>query len=451
MVHYLDQIAAFICRCKFEDFPFPVIQRAKEVVADTLAVIALGAQEEEVKRLTGKMAGPGRKKGAMVVGAGVRTEPIQAAFLNGAAGTFLEILEGSNYARGQPAIHALPAALAVAEEMNLSGREFLTAFLLGYEICARIGMACKLRLSMHPNGTWGTVGAAIAVGKLKGYGEQDMREMINVSSSLTLATSRRTMVEGGTVRNLYAGVSGHMGILCHDLIQAGFTGEMDGLQSVFGQVVSESFVPGVMTEDLGRRWEILRNFYKGYACGRYCQSVLEPLVSMIAGLPGGRMDPAEVARVEVTTYFWGAQLTEQNPRNTLAAKFSVPFTVATYIVNGSAGVDSFTARAMNDPAVKALAKRVTVREDSQMTALWPKSRPALVKVFLASGTVLEGRALTNKGDAEDPYTPEELRVKFFELADRVWNHETAEAIYGEALNLENLGNVNQLTNRMSST
>ena len=131
----------------------------------------------------------------------------------------------------------------MAEARRLSGRQLLTALILGYEVSARIGIACKIRMSMHPHGSWGTVGAAVAVGKLLEYDRTAMREIINVSSSLTLATSRRTMLEGGLVRNTYSGVSGHMGILAHQLVAPDSTEKKTGLKTVFGSVVSETFEP----------------------------------------------------------------------------------------------------------------------------------------------------------------------------------------------------------------
>ena len=69
------------------------------------------------------------------------------------------------------------------------------------------------------------------------------------------------MLEGGTVRNAYAGVSGHMGILAHHLVQSGFTGERDGLGNFFGNVVSYTFVPEKMTGDLGKRFEIACTYF----------------------------------------------------------------------------------------------------------------------------------------------------------------------------------------------
>ncbi len=449
MPGYLDQVASYVCHCSFDDLPPEVVQRAKEVVADSLAVIAAGAQEREVKALTARILVPAAPRVATLIGTGLRTEPMKAALVNGTAGTFLELDEGHQFARGHPGIHVVPAALAQAEQEGLSGRGLLTALVVGYEIGARIGMACKIRMSMHPHGTWGTVGAAVAVAKLMGYEEPDMKEIINLSSSLGLATSRRTMLEGGTVRNVYAGVSGYMGFLAHHLVQCGFTGERDGLDSVFGTVVSDTFLPEVMTEELGRRFEITRNYFKQHACCRYNHAALDALNAIVAKIPGGRIQPEQVAKVEVMTYSLAAQLRDQNPQNTLAAKFSIPFAVATFIVHGNAGVRCFTPQTVDSPRIKALARKVTVTEDADLTAMMPRRRPSRVRLVLRDGTLLEAQTLTNKGDAEDPYTREELKAKYHELAEPIWGYEVAEKIYADVTNLEEMNDINQMTARMS--
>jgi len=448
MPGYLNAMVNYICQFEFDDLAPEVIKRGKEIIADTIACIAIGVQEDEVKALIGRLAAPGTPQVATVIGAGLRTEPVKAALINGTAGVALELDEGSRYARGHPAIHALPPVLAMAEERKRSGKDLLTAFVLGYEIGARLGIACTLRPSLHPHGTWGTVGGAVGVGKLMGYNEQAMKELINVSSSLTLATSAQTMLGGGTVRNVYSGVSGFMGILAHDLVQSRFTGEIDGLGSVFGTVVSDTFSPEVMTRDLGTRFEITRNYFKRHACIRANQATLEALSAIIAQTPKGRIRSEDVAKVEVMTYSTAALFSDQNPLNVFAAKFSIPFSVATFIFHGHAGVSSFRPEAVANPTIKALAQRVTVQEDPSFTAMMPERRPSRVRLTLSDGKKLGAEIFTNKGDFDDPYDYEELREKYYELTDPVWGHELAGNIYTDVMALEELNDINKLTEKM---
>jgi 2-methylcitrate dehydratase PrpD len=443
----LDQLSAFLADCRYEDLPPPVIESARLVIADCIAAIAAGSAEPEVEALTERLCAGGAGGPATVIGPGRGVEAAKAAFLNGTAGTFLELDEGNQYCRGHPGIHAVPAALAFAETHALSGRELVLAVVLGYEIGARIGIASKLSMAMHPHGTWGTVGAAVAVAKLGGADAETMARTINVSSSLGLATSRKTMLEGGLVRNTYAGISGHMGVLAHDLVSAGFTGEKDGLTSVWGSVVSDRFDPQVMVEALGQRWEIARNYFKRHAACRYTHAALDVVTAIAAERPGG-LKADDIEKIDVATYSLAGQLNDREPTNTLAGKFSVPFAVATTIVNGSSGVRSFTWEAVRDEAVRALALRVDVREDAKLTAMMPDFRPASVTITFKDGSRTEASTTTNKGDTEDPYTPGELGEKYYELTTRAWDRATAEAVHGDILAIEELADVNTLTARM---
>jgi 2-methylcitrate dehydratase PrpD len=449
MPDYLDAIISYICKNTFDDLSQDVILSAKEVLSDSLGVIAAGSREEEVKGLISRIVRPGDYQVATLIGAGLRTESLKAGLINGTAGTFLELDEGNQFARGHPGIHIVPAVLAVAEEKRLSGKEVLNALVLGYEVGARIGIACKIRMSMHPHGTWGTVGAAVAVGKLLGYNERAMKEIINVSSSLSLSTSRKTMLEGGTVRNVYSGVSGLMGILAWHLVESGFTGERDGLSTVFGSVVSETFVLEKMTEKLGERFEIARNYFKRHACCRYNHATLDAINTITAKLPEGRIQPEDIAKVEVMTYSLAAQLCDQNPRNMLAGKFSIPFAVATSIVHGDTGISSFSEQAVNDPNIRALAQRVEVVEAPELTAMMPARRPSRVRITLKDGRELDAESFVNKGDLEDPYTAEELQEKYYGLTDPIWGHETAEKVHAKVMALEDVGDINEMTALMA--
>lgn len=415
---YLRELAAFVAGASFSGLPGEVVDRARWLLADTVATIGAGAQEAETRRLAERMV-PANRGTAPVVGTAHRAASATAAFLNGTAGTFLELDEGNQFCRGHPGIHVVPAVLAEAQALGASGERALLAAVLGYEVGARIGIASKLRMTMHPHGTWGTVGAAVAMASLHGYDADRVAEIVNVASCLGLATSRRTMLEGGTVRNSYAGFSNQLGMTAHHLVQAGFEGERDGLATVYGTVIADDFRPDAMVAELGTRWELARNYFKRHACCRYNHATLDAL-RQVLDRHGSTLDTARVVRVEVQTYSLAAQLSDPKPRNMLAAKFSVPFAVATFLVHRAATVEAFRDDARADAAVLDLAARVNVVEDPALTAMVPAYRPARVRVHLADGTVEEAEARVNRGDTEDPYTADDLREKFFELATPVW-------------------------------
>jgi len=446
MSEYLNEVSAFVADTNYSNLPSEATDRGRRVIADTIAAIACGSAEPEVVALLGRMVksdGP-----SSIIGTGRGSDPGTAAFLNGTAGTFLELDEGNQFSRGHPGIHTVPSVLAVAELIGAEGQAFLTAMILGYEIGARIGIAAKILPTMHPHGTWGTVGSAVAVAKLMNASANKIREVINVSSTLGLATSRQTMLQGGTVRNSFAGISGQMGVLVWDMVESGITGEVDGLSSIWGKVSSTDWKPAEMTKDLGSRYEIARNYFKRHACCRYNHGTLDAL-AMIEK-ENGTLSVDAIDNILVETYSLAAELSDPSPKNTLAGKFSVPFAVASTLINRSSGVASFTWDMIRDPAIQALSDRVKVIENPRLTAMMPDFRPSLVTVELKDGRRLSAEARTNRGDTEDPYNDDELDLKYFELTSRVWSENVSQRIYDCCFNIHQLEDVNVLTGHFAA-
>ena len=411
---YLATFSRFAAELSFDALPAEVRRHAGWVLADTIASIVGGAAEPELRSWAALQPdGP-----ATLVGLGRSTQTVLAALVNGTAGTFLEMDEGNRFARGHPAIHVLPAIMALAQERRSQAGDFLGALVAGYEVGSRLGAASQLRGSMHPHGTWGTIGAAAACARLLGRDAAAMRETINVASSMTIATSKRTMLEGGLVRNAYAGLANQNGLLAAQLAACGFTGERDGLQSLFGTIVSEHFDTARLVEGLGTDWHLAHNYFKLHSCCRYNHGTLDAIDILSArdGLPA--VD--DIDHIDVMSYSLAAELDATAPRNTLAAKFSVPFAVATRLVNGSSGLASFTWDAVRDERVQALARKVRIAEDPAMTRRLPMERPARVTITDRTGRQWVGEAGANRGDDAAPYTPAELEAKFLELAARAW-------------------------------
>ena len=423
----LSELAGFVAEA---EVPEAVRTKTALILADTIGAIVGGADEAEVRALTARVAA-GSRGDAVVIGPGTRVSAGSAAFLNGVAGTTLEMDEGNRFCKGHPGVHVIPAALAMAE--GASGRALLSAIAVGYEAAARVGIATHLRPAMHPHGTWGAIGATVAAMRLRGMGAEAHREGMNMAASLGLSTSRRTMLEGGTVRNVFAGVSNRMGVLAVDLVDAGYTGDSDGVAEVFGRVVSDRFDADALRRGLGAPWNVDRNYFKVHSCCRYNHAALDALEALLAKEPEALS--GELANVLVDSYAFAAELDDPAPRNVLAAKFSVPFAVATRIVTGSSGVESFSAERVADPAIRALAGRVTVREDAAMTAALPELRPARVTVTRADGRVFSAGVETNRGDESDPYSEAELHSKFMSLTARLWSASKAEAVWEATLGL----------------
>lgn len=437
---WIADLSAFLESLTWDEIPGEVQEQARYVLMDTLGAVLAGTVEPEFQALGRRMVASSRGV-STAVGFQQAVSTGTAALLNGMAGTFLEVDEGHRVARGHPAVHVLPAVWAEAEQRGSSGADVLEALVAGYEVAARLGGATRLRSQMHPHGTWGVLGAATGVGKLRAYDAERFAQVINVASSLTLATSKQTMLQGATVRNAYAGVAGQLGLLAADLVDSGFTGERSGVETVFGSVVSEVFMPEEMRHDLGAQWEITHNYFKQHACCRYAHGALDALELILA--QQGPLALDEIESMEVRTYQLAAELENRFPDSMLAGKFSIPFALATRLVTGASGVTSFTADAVQDARALELAARVTVVEDPALTAKLPQQRPAQLRIRMR-GRDLTADVTYNRGDDVDPYTRVELEQKFERLAQRALPAHEVPALRGTLLTLENLEAVTQL-------
>jgi 2-methylcitrate dehydratase PrpD len=439
---YLDRLASWAATTPLDAIPSAVRERGCLVIADSLGVTAHGMQTIEMQEFVSRQltGAPGGR--ASVIGAGRRTDPASAALLNGTAGTWIDMNEGNLHAGGHPGIQVIPLAWALAEQESRSGRDLLAAFTVGYEVSARIKRASATRLAVHPHGTFGTIGAAVALARLLGYDTGATREIINVSATLGVAASRRALTTGATVRNVYTGLSGSMGWLAHTLVQSGFTGEPDAVASVYGAIYADRFDPEATVRGLGEEFLLPRGFIKIHACGRYIHGALDCVETLMARRP---LVPESIKVIRVRTYAMAASLGHTDIRSEFGARFSLPFAVASLLCHGRSGLDNYEAAAVADPRIRALARRVEVAEDPDFTRAFPQRQPTEVTVVLTDGTEFSERADFHRGEAENPHPPDAVRSKFLDLAAPVWGKNRAEALYGRVLDLERVPDVAVLT------
>jgi 2-methylcitrate dehydratase PrpD len=437
----LAALARFVAGTAAGAIPAPVRDHAALIVADTIGVVLGGSREPEAARLR---AGADRSAGpATVIGKGFgRAEPWWAAVANGLAGTMLELDEGNRFARGHPGIHVLPAALAEAERLGRSGDALLAAFVLGYDVAARLGGAAPVRRGMHMHGVHGAVGAAAAVARLRELDVDATARTLGVAAGLTLGTSWRTALGGATVRNAYAGVAGANGWLAADLAAAGITPLPDMLSESFGRISGTGLDAGAALEELGARFEVTRNYFKRYACCRYNHPAVEALEELLAAAP---ISPDRVAAIRVATSALGATMSDRDPVGSLGAKFSIPYSLAVRLVLGDCGAEAFREPALSDPRVRALARLVEVAEDPALTALVPDKRPARVEVRLTDGRVHARQVDTPAGEFDRPYPEALLREKFVALASDDLGAAGAAAAWESARHVGELKSVRDLT------
>jgi 2-methylcitrate dehydratase PrpD len=209
-------------------------------------------------------------------------------------------------------------------------------------------------------------------------------------------------------------MSAMAGMLAVDAAVAGIGGLSGGIARSLTRT-TESYAPAMVTDALGERWEVARGYFKTHAACRYTHGALDAVMQLRAQ---EAIDPDAVETVLVETYPTAARLDAPAPANSLQAKFSLPFAVATALVHGATDKTAFATSAITDETL-ALADRVSVREDASFAAMVPDQRPTRVRITLRDGSTHDARIDHPRGGAERPFTAADLSRKFAHLTAAV--------------------------------
>ncbi|HSF29161.1 MAG TPA: MmgE/PrpD family protein [Candidatus Tectomicrobia bacterium] len=441
MGEQIETLARFVSDTSWDDIPETVRRHAKLVLLDTLGVILAGSEQPEVQQLRHRLIAPGGQGGTVLARGCPTTDPRTAALLNGIAGRSIELCEGHRYVSCQAAVQIVPAVLATGEWSSRNGRDVLTTLILAYDVAVRIGACLTPRDLAHQNGQAPLIGAVAAGAKLRGLNADETSRALRVGATLVLTPSYTNAVAGATALNVAGGMSGLAGALVPDLALAGFEAQDNAIEEAFSSLVGDGFQPEKMVEELGRRWEIARNYFRLRACCNPIYAALEALEEALAEL---RPSPDQIERIEVATYRFASLMCNSDPKNYFGAKYSLPHAAAAMVLRGSAGYGAFTEATVHDPAIAALRRLVQITEDPRFTAVTPHLKPARVTLVLKDGRQTTRTCESPRGDFQRPYQESEVREKFRQLAGQVLTAEGISTVERAVDQCEQLRSVRQL-------
>jgi 2-methylcitrate dehydratase PrpD len=164
--------------------------------------------------------------------------------------------------------------------------------------------------------------------------------------------------------------------------------------------------------DLGRNWEICSVYFKMHACCRFSHPVLDGLSTLIEDK---QIMPDSLDAIRVQSFAKALLLGRTAPENPVAAMYSIPFAIASKLINGEVSPKEMTAESLSDRRIREIAEKVTIVEDPELTALFPEKCLARVVLHLKDGTLIKSETLSARGDPDNPYSHEELQEKFLRL------------------------------------
>jgi 2-methylcitrate dehydratase PrpD len=448
-----QHVVDYIVSSRFDAIPAQALAVAKGAMQDCVGVALAGARQPAgaiPAEWARQSAGTGR---STVWGGDFKTSPHDAALVNGTAAHALDYDDVTWGLIGHPSVSLVPAAFALGEALGASGREVLHAYVVGFEVMAKLGRTTQPRHSLdggwHATGTIGAFGATAAASKLLGLDAQKTAHALGIVYSMT---SGNVSNFGTMCKPLHAGLAARNGVEAASWARAGFTSlphPFDGARS-FHQVYSRG-LPADMgpLAELGKLYELVARgvVIKPYPCG----VALHPAIDAVHALKREHKFAADdVASGEagVTKYTFD-KLCYLVPQTGLEAKFSMPYTIARAILDDSVGFDTFTDRLVREEKAQALTRRIGMYVHDGIEAAWKMgSRPVNVRLKLRDGRVLERQVDISKGNPEVALTAAELNVKFEDCARSSLDPTAMRAAAQGLQNIENLASIGELTRHL---
>ena len=444
-----QELAAYGHRLKYHQLPEEVVDRVKYFFLDFIGVACRGSRENSSQRMCRfvKEMGQGPKNG-VIIGTKEKTSFLYAALANGTSSHAIEMDDVHNEASLHPGVVVFPAVLATGEMLEATGRSFIEAAVIGYEVIIRLGRALgpenSYKRGFHPTGTCGIFGSSMATSKMLGLQEERMVSAMGIAGSQA-AGSMEYLAQGAWTKRFHAGWAAYSGMIAAKLAQKGFRGPTSIIEGRYGflHAYSNEANPSKVLERIGSGFEILRTSVKPHACCRYMQPPIDAILKIVRE---NDLQPDRVERIKLGILRAGASLiadpieNKRRPQSVVDAQFSMPFGAAVALLYGKAGLEEFQLPNIRSEKVKEMMRRVECIEDPDLERTFPRQWGGTAEIFTRDGKRYFTKIEYPRGDPENPVSWEEMVEKFNNLSSHFLTKERRLKIVGEVKRLEKIRN-----------
>ena len=408
-----QRLAEHAANARYEAIPASALETAKLYLLDTLAVAWAGSDAPGCQEAHALMAEEGGRADATAWAYGGKLPAGSAAFVNGMSSAALDYDSLSRDAPVHINIAVLPAALAIAERQRVSGKDFLTALVLGCDITARLGAAAKHPpRGFHYTGVFGTFGAAAAAARLLRLDTLSTRHALGLAFMQASGTQQAN-IEPSLSKRLLSAFAARAGVLAAQLAQRGITSPAHAIDGKFGLYALYQDGDGArLTESLGTRFDSERLTIKKFpSCG--CNHTA--IQGMLDLVKAHDLKPDDVLSIEVTLSPYmdrivgGAYDPRSDPQ--VAAQFSIRYSIACVLVRRRLGLAEIQADAAHDPEINRHIPKVSLKIDPDLKS---SRGPVVIRMRTRTHGELTARVDHVPGSAEAPLGESEVREKFEE-------------------------------------
>lgn len=450
------EIGEFVTTTQYEDLPQEVLELGKKSILDGLGLALSGSVAGSGRLVQEYLTSQNLHGDATVIGTALEVPPRFAAFANG-IGIHADDYDDTQLAAGadrvyglltHPTAPCLPAALAIAETSDLTGRDLALAYHLGVEVETKVSEAMSPRHyqhGFHSTATCGPLAAAAAASKLYRMELEPTLRAIAIAASQSAGLRENF---GTMTKPFHAGRAAESGVLATDLAKSGWTATDRILESPRGffQALGGGYALEAIQGKLGKPWTFVDPgiSIKPHPSG----SLTHPgMTKMLELIHEHDIDPASVERVDVgTNHNMPNALIHHRPQNELQAKFSMEFCMAILLLERRAGLSEFVDDVVRRPDVQEMIRKIHFGVHPDAEAAGYDKMTTILDIHLADGRHLEGRADFGKGSPSNPMSYDEVADKFRECARFAqFDPNRIEPVINAVRRLEELASVRELT------
>ena len=450
-----QEVADFVLTTRFDDIPVEVNSLGKKSILDGFGLALAGsvaASGDIVQKYLKKIAAAGN---AMVIGTDISTAARFASFANGVGihaddydDTQLAVAEDRVYGLlTHPTAPCLPAAFAEAQTRGLSGREFLSAYLVGVDVECKIAEAISPRHyqhGFHATATCGPFAAASAVGHLRDFDQETMVRALSIAGSQSGGLRENF---GTMTKPFHAGRAAESGMVACDLAELGWTAADKILEAPRGffQAHGGGYDLESIRGQLGFPWSFADPgiSIKPHPSGSLTHPGMTRMLELIAEHD---IRPEDVVTIDVgTNHNMLNALIHHRPTDELQAKFSMEFCMAILLLDGRANLPEFTDETVLRPDVQNMIERVNFTVHPDAEAAGYAKMTTVIDIHLKDGRTISGRADFGKGSPANPLSYDQVADKFRGCAEFAeWPTNKVEKTISLVERLDSLEDLNEV-------
>ena len=443
-----EKIVQYIVETSFDKVPGEATAAAKRGILDCLGVALVGCDDPGSKIVTEYVKEEGSKSEAGVIAGGFKTVTSQAAWVNG---TLAHALDYDDYCVsfvGHPSVAILPAVVALGEKHHLSGKDCLLAYILGFEVGAKLGPQCMQHYfsGWHTTSTIGTIGAAAASARLLKLNAEQTTMALGIAASLASGLKHNF---GTNTKPLHAGNAARNGVIAAELALRGFTAAFDAIEGAQGyiKVLGATPDPDRVGDGLGERYDLIA---PGLSIKPYpsCAGTHSSIGSALALKAEHGIKPEEVVEIECrTSTIIPTAAIHNEPKTGVEGKFSTQYCVARALMNADVGLGHFTDEQVMQPVAQELIRKIRYAHPPEMQA----GLGSEIWIKLSDGREVTHRTDSPKGESQNPMTLEDVSTKYKDCAGRVLSEENIEKSLDMIANFETIADIAPLMEILTSS